>query len=140
MRREQAVPTPAPGPTPARDQPVGVSPESAGQAAAVEILAATPTQALARPGDTIEFYTRFHLAPPPGRGGAYVEATWVLKRDGRSLGQPGATSVFAKAGIGTLSTALTLPAGMAPGRYTVEHRIETENGEDSARSHFSVSR
>ncbi|MDQ3583368.1 MAG: hypothetical protein M3495_17940, partial [Pseudomonadota bacterium] len=131
VRGEQAVPTPAPG-------PVGVSPESTGQARAVEILAATPTQALARPGDTIEFYTRFHLAPPPGRGGAYVEATWVLKRDGRSLGQPGATSVFAKAGDGSLSTALTLPAGMAPGRYTVEHRIETENGEDSARSRFSV--
>ncbi|MBA2593803.1 MAG: protein kinase [Gammaproteobacteria bacterium] len=131
VRGEQAVPTPAPG-------PVGVSPESTGQARAVEILAATPTQALARPGDTIEFYTRFHLAPPPGRGGAYVEATWVLKRDGRSLGQPGATSVFAKAGDGSLSTALTLPAGMAPGRYTVEHRIESENGEDSARSHFSV--
>ncbi|MGH8478724.1 MAG: protein kinase domain-containing protein [Gammaproteobacteria bacterium] len=143
MRREQApsltpVPKPAPGPTPARDQPVGVSPEPAGRAAAVEILAATPTQALARPGETIEFYTRFNLAPPLGRGGAYVEATWVLERDGRSLGQPGATSVFAKAGIGTLSTALTLPAGMAPGRYTVEHRIETENGEDSARSRFSV--
>jgi serine/threonine protein kinase len=143
MRREQApspipVPKPAPGPTPARDPPVGVSPEPAGQAAEVEILAATSTQALARPGNTIEFYTRFHLAPPPGRGGAYVEATWVLKRDGRSLGEPGAASVFAKAGIGTLSTALTLPAGMARGHYTVEHRIETENGEDSARSHFSV--
>ncbi|MGH8588308.1 MAG: protein kinase domain-containing protein, partial [Gammaproteobacteria bacterium] len=143
MRREQApsptpVPKPAPGPTPARDQPVGVSPEPSDQAAAVEILAAAPTQALARPGNTIEFYTRFQLVPPPGRGGAYVEATWALKRDGRSLGQPGATSVFAKAGIGTLSTALTLPAGMAPGRYTVEHRIETENGGDSARSHFSV--
>ena len=59
-----------------------------------------------------------------------MEATWALKRDGRSLGQPGATSVFAKAGDGTLSTALTLPPGTAPGRYTVEHRIETENGED----------
>ena len=138
MRSEQAVPEPAPGPTPARDQPVGVWPEPAGQAAAVEILAAAPTQALAGPGDTIEFYTRFHLVPPPGQAGAYVEATWTLKRDGRSLGQPGATSVFAKAGDGTLSTALTLPPGMAPGRYTVEHRIETENGEDSASSHFSV--
>ena len=69
MRSEQAVPEPAPGPTPARDQPVGASPEPAGQAAAVEILAAAPTQALAGPGDTIEFYTRFHLVPPPGRGG-----------------------------------------------------------------------
>ncbi|MGH8565161.1 MAG: protein kinase domain-containing protein [Gammaproteobacteria bacterium] len=143
MRREQApsptpVPKPAPGPAAARDQPAGVSAEPAGQAAAVEILAATPTQTLARPGNTIEFYTRFQLVPPPGRGGAYVEATWALKRAGRSLGQPGGASVFAKAGIGTLSTALTLPAGMAPGRYTVEHRIETENGEDSARSHFSV--
>ncbi len=141
MRREQAPsprPVPKSAPTPARDQAVGVSPEPAGQAAAVEILAAAPTQTLARPGNTIEFYTRFQLVPPPGRGGAYVEATWELKRDGRSLGQPGITSVFAKAGIGTLSTALTLPAGTAPGRYTVEHRIETENGEDSARSHFSV--
>lgn len=141
MRREQApslTPVPAPGPTPPRDQSVGISPEPAAQATGVEILAAIPTQVLARPGNTIEFYTRFHLVPPPGRGGAYVEATWALKRDGRSLGQPGATSVFAKAGSGTLSTAFTLPAGMAPGRYTVEHRIETENGEDSARSHFSV--
>jgi hypothetical protein len=138
MRSEQAVPEPAPRPTPARDQLVGVSPEPAGQVAAVEILAAAPTQALAGPGDTIEFYTRFHLVPPPGRRGAYVEATWALERDGRSLGQPGATSVFAKAGDGTLSTELTLPPGMAPGRYTVEHRIETENGGDSARSHFSV--
>jgi len=138
MRSEQAVAEPAPGPTPARDQPVGAWPEPAGQAQAVEILAAAPTQALAGPGDTIEFYTRFYLVPPPGRTGTYVEATWALKRDGRSLGQSGATSVFAKAGDGTLSTALTLPPGMAPGRYTVEHRIETENGGDSARSHFSV--
>jgi len=67
-----------------------------------------------------------------------VEATWILKRDGRSLGEPGATSAFAKSGIGLLSTALTLPVGTVPGSYTVEHRIETENGRDSARSQFSV--
>ncbi|MGQ0593380.1 MAG: protein kinase domain-containing protein [Gammaproteobacteria bacterium] len=110
-----------------------------GPAATVAILEAAPTRALVRPGDTIEFYTRFNLVPPPGRPDAQVEATWVLKRDGRSLGQPGATTAFAKAGIGTLSTALTLPVGTAPGRYTVEHRIETESGrDDSASSQFSV--
>lgn len=49
-----------------------------------------------------------------------------------------ATSAFAKAGIGLLSTALTLPVGTVPGRYTVEHRIETENGRNSARSQFSI--
>lgn len=48
------------------------------------------------------------------------------------------TSAFAKAGIGLLSTALTLPVRTAPGRYTEEHRIKTENGRDSARSQFSV--
>ncbi|MGH8478291.1 MAG: protein kinase domain-containing protein [Gammaproteobacteria bacterium] len=109
-----------------------------GPAAAVAILEAAPTRTLVRPGDTIEFYTRFNLVPRPGRPDIHVEATWVLKRDGRSLGQPGATSAFAKAGIGLLSTALTLPVGTAPGRYTVEHRIETENGRDSASSQFSV--
>ncbi|MGH8566470.1 MAG: protein kinase domain-containing protein [Gammaproteobacteria bacterium] len=107
-------------------------------AAAVAILEAAPTRALARPGDTIEFYTRFNLVPPPGRPDAHVEATWVLKRDGRNVGQPGATSAFARAGIGLLSTALTLPVGTAPGRYTVEHRIETETGRDSASSQFQV--
>ncbi|MDQ3583297.1 MAG: hypothetical protein M3495_17565, partial [Pseudomonadota bacterium] len=88
-------------------------------AATVAILEAAPTRALVRPGDTIEFYTRFNVVPPPGRPDAYVEATWILKRDGRSLGQPGATSAFAKSGIGLLSTALTLPGGTVPGRYTV---------------------
>jgi hypothetical protein len=107
-------------------------------AATVAILEAAPTRALVRPGDTIEFYTRFNVVPPPGRPDAYVEATWILKRDGRSLGQPGATSAFAKSGIGLLSTALTLPVGTVPGRYMVEHRIETDNGRDSARSQFSV--
>ena len=43
-----------------------------------------------------------------------------------------------KAGVGLLSTALTLPVGTAPGRYAVEPGIETENGRDSARSEFSV--
>jgi len=51
-------------------------------AAAVAILEAAPTRALVRPG--------FNLVPPPGRPDAHVEATWILKRDGRSLGQPGA--------------------------------------------------
>jgi len=55
-------------------------------AAAVAILEAASTRALVRPGDTIEFYTRFNLVPPPGRPDAYVEATWILKRDAEAWG------------------------------------------------------
>lgn len=47
--------------------------------------------------------------------------------DGRSLGQPGATSAFAKAGIGLLSTALTLPVGPLRGaiRSSIASRPRT---------------
>lgn len=119
--------------------PATARPDQAGaRGGAVEILQAAPTQMLARPGETVEFLTRFRLDALEDRADTYVEATWVLHKDGRRLGQPGVSQVFAKTGIRTLSTALTLPPRMTAGRYTVEHRVRTEGGEDSARSHFSV--
>ena len=39
----------------------------------------------------------------------------MLKRDGRSLGEPGAASVFAKAGIGTLFDRAYPPCGHGAG-------------------------
>jgi tetratricopeptide (TPR) repeat protein len=115
------------------------SPEAQPQAATVvEILEAAATQLRARPGETIEFYTRFRVTPPPGRSDAYVVAVWVLKRNGRSLGEPGAKGAFAKAGVSTMSTRFALPPGISAGRYTVEHKIQSESAEITARSQFTV--
>lgn len=99
------------------------------------LLEAAPTRALVRPGDTIEFYTRFKLVLPPGRPDAHVEATWGSEMRWPKPRATGRRPTFAKAGIGLLSTALTLPVGTAPGRYTVygraPHRDRGRSGQCS---------
>ncbi len=113
-------------------------PEPAAPGTVVEILEAAAVPARARPGETVEFYTRLRVVPPRGRSDAYVVAAWLLKRNGRGLGEPGAKGAFAKPGVSTMSTRLTLPPGMGTGRYMVEHRVQSETAEATARSYFSV--
>jgi tetratricopeptide (TPR) repeat protein len=104
----------------------------------VQIQRATSSQAKARPGETVEFFTEFSVSLPSGQKYEYVEATWALKRKGKRVGEEGVTMFFAKPGVNSVSNRLTLPTGIPPGQYIVEHRVEAGNGAAVATSSFSV--
>jgi hypothetical protein len=104
----------------------------------VKIQKATPSLPTARPGETIRFYTEYSLTLPAGTKYTFLEATWVLKRNGKKMGKEGIFSRMVKPGVNTVSTELTLPQYTKPGRFMVEHKVQAGDSTDVAKSYFSV--
>ncbi|HYE34741.1 serine/threonine-protein kinase [Methylocaldum sp.] len=104
----------------------------------VKIQSATATPSQVRPGETVDFVTKYNLTLPAGIRDTEVELSWVLKVNGRRIGKEGADFKLAKNGINTASNELTVPPYMKPGTYTVEHRVRAGNSKDVIKSYFSV--
>jgi methionine-rich copper-binding protein CopC len=104
----------------------------------VKIQKATASRVTAKAGDTVEFLTEYLLTLPEGARRKFVEATWVLKRNGKKIGTEGISARMAKAGVNSAANELTLPPRVKPGTYVVEHRVRAENSYDVAQSSFSV--
>ncbi|MGH8523639.1 MAG: protein kinase domain-containing protein, partial [Gammaproteobacteria bacterium] len=104
------------------------------------IQEAAPSRFRVQPGETVGFYTEYSLTLPPKDKHAYVQATWVLLKNGRRIGQEGMDYGFAKPGRNTAATELSLPPWTESGQYTVEHRVQVGDSFDVARSHFVVVR
>lgn len=93
-----------------------------------------------RPGETVRFYTTYSLALPESDTEAHVKATWVLVRNGRKIGREGIDNRYARAGLNTAVTELTLPSRTASGQYTVEHRVQVGDSFAVAHSRFVLAR
>jgi serine/threonine protein kinase len=104
----------------------------------VKIQKATASRVTAKAGDTVEFLTEYLLTLPEGARRKFVEATWVLKRNGKKIGTEGISARMVKAGVNSAANELTLPPRVKPGTYVVEHRVRAENSYDVAQSSFSV--
>ncbi|MGH8490489.1 MAG: protein kinase domain-containing protein [Gammaproteobacteria bacterium] len=104
------------------------------------IQAAAPSRLRVQPGETVRFYTEYSLTLPARDKHAYVQATWVLLKSGRRIGQQGMDYGFAKPGRNTAATELPLPSWTKSGQYTVEHRVQVGESFDVARSYFVVAR
>ncbi|MGH8532432.1 MAG: protein kinase domain-containing protein [Gammaproteobacteria bacterium] len=106
----------------------------------ISIREVTPSLARVRPGETVRFYTTYSLSLPESDTEAHVKATWVLLRGGRKIGRAGIDNRYARAGLNTAVTELTLPPRTASGQYTVEHRVQVGNSFDVAHSRFVLAR
>ncbi|MCI0439511.1 MAG: hypothetical protein L0177_10310, partial [Chloroflexi bacterium] len=118
----QTVETPALAQSPTQD--LAGAEKGPTEVARLAIRQAVSSLTKGRPGETVEFYTEYSVTPPAGKKDAFVEATWVLMRNGKRLGEEGYQYKLVKPGVHTASTKLTLPPWAAPGRYTVEHRVQ----------------
>ncbi len=112
----------------------------ASQTRQVSIREVTPSRARVRPGETVRFYTGYSLTLPASDNEAHVKATWVLLRGGRKIGREGIDNRYARAGLNTAVTELTLPSRTASGQYTVEHRVQVGESFDVAHSSFVLAR
>ena len=106
----------------------------------VSIREVTPSRLRVRPGETVRFYTEYSLSLPAGDKEAHVKATWVLLRGGRKIGREGIDNRYARAGLNTAVTELTLPPRTASGQYSVEHRVQVGDSFDVAHSRFVLAR
>lgn len=106
--------------------------------ALVKIQKATSSLPTARPGETIRFYTEYSLTLPAGTKYTFLEATWVLTRNGKKMGKEGIVSRMVNPGVNTASTELILPQYTKPGRFMVEHKVQAADSSAVAKSHFSV--
>ncbi|CAN5681152.1 hypothetical protein BH18PSE1_BH18PSE1_02090 [soil metagenome] len=104
------------------------------------IQEAAPSRLRVQPGETVRFYTEYSLTLPARDKHAYAQATWVLLKKGRRIGQEGMDYGYAKPGRNTAATELPLPSWTKSGQYTVEHRVQVGDSFDVARSHFFVAR
>ena len=114
--------------------------EKPADAVQLTIQEAAPSRFRVQPGETVRFYTEYSLTLPARDKHAYVQATWVLLKNGRRIGQEGMDYGFAKPGRNTAATELPLPSWTKSGQYTVEHRVQVGDSFDVARSHFVVAR
>ena len=112
----------------------------ASQTKQVSIREVTPSRARVRPGETVRFYTTYSLTLPENDTEAHVKAGWVLLRNGRKIGREGIDNRYARAGLNTAVTELTLPSRTASGQYTVEHRVQVGDSFDVAHSRFVLAR
>jgi plastocyanin len=106
----------------------------------VAIREVAPSRVRVRPGETVRFYTEYSLTLPASDKEALVKATWVLLRNGRKIGREGIDNRYARAGLNTQVTELTLPPSAASGQYTVEHRVQVGDSVDVAHSRFVLAR
>ncbi|MGH8469600.1 MAG: hypothetical protein ACREVY_11675, partial [Gammaproteobacteria bacterium] len=106
----------------------------------VSIREVTPSRVRVKPGETVRFYTEYSLTLPASDTEAHVKATWALLRNGRKIGREGIDNRYARAGLNTAVTELTLPPRTASGQYTVEHRVQVGNSFAVAHSHFVLAR
>ncbi|MFH0351654.1 MAG: serine/threonine protein kinase [Chromatiales bacterium] len=114
--------------------------EKPADAVQLTIQEAAPSRFRVQPGETVRFYTEYSLTLPARDKHAYVQATWVLLKNGRKIGQEGMDYGFAKPGRNSAATELPLPSWTKSGQYTVEHRVQVGDSFDVARSHFVVVR
>ncbi|MFH0341773.1 MAG: serine/threonine protein kinase [Chromatiales bacterium] len=127
------------------DEAAAIAPESETVAGIrdelkVSIREVAPSRERVRPGETVRFYTEYSLSVPASDQEAHVKATWVLLRDGRKIGREGIDNRYARAGLNTAVTELTLPPRTASGQYTVEHRVQVGDSFDVAHSRFVLTR
>ncbi|MGH8490354.1 MAG: serine/threonine protein kinase [Gammaproteobacteria bacterium] len=106
----------------------------------VSIREATASRVRVRPGETVRFYTDYSLTLPARDKEAHVKATWALLRGGRKIGREGIDNRYARAGLNTAVTELTLPPRTASGQYTVEHRVQVGDSFDVAHSRFVLAK
>ena len=106
----------------------------------VSIREVTSSRVRVRPGETVRFYTEYSLTLPAGDTEAHVKATWVLLRNGRKIGREGIDNRYARAGLNTALTELTLPPRTASGQFTVEHRVQVGDSFAVAHSRFVLAR
>ena len=113
---------------------------TARQTKQVSIREVTSSRVRVRPGETVRFYTEYSLTLPAGDTEAHVKATWVLLRNGRKIGREGIDNRYARAGLNTALTELTLSPRTASGQFTVEHRVQVGDSFAVAHSRFVLAR
>ena len=113
---------------------------TARQTRQVAIREVAPSRVRVRPGETVRFYTEYSLTLPASDTEALVKARWVLLRNGRKIGREGIDNRYARAGLNTQVTELTLPPSAASGQYSVEHRVQVGDSFDVAHSRFVLAR
>ena len=106
----------------------------------IAIREVAPSRVRVRPGETVRFYTEYSLTLPASDTEALVKARWVLLRNGRKIGREGIDNRYARAGLNTQVTELTLPPSAAFGQYSVEHRVQVGDSFDVAHSRFVLAR
>ena len=127
--------------TPAKEQGPGTTAErkrGTGTHVLVQIQRASSSLTKARPGDTVGLLTEYAMSTPAGQKYEYVEVSWILKRNGKKLGQEGMTAGIKESGVNSASNHISLSDRVTPGRYVVEHRVRAGDSVDTATTEFLV--
>ncbi len=125
-------------PAAVNEEEPATSASSAGGLTTVSIRRASSNFDIVSPGETIQFSTEYYVGLPPDQTREWAEIQWILKRDGRKLGQEGSDSRKISGGANVATNEFTLPSYMKPGRYTVEHRVRVGDQTATARTYFTV--
>jgi hypothetical protein len=90
-------------------------------------------------GESVKITTDYSVALPRGMNQATVSESWVLKKDGNKVANLPTKSASRSAGGWQSDAEITIPSGVAPGTYVIEHRVQAGSSYDTDESVFVVS-
>lgn len=91
-----------------------------------------------RAGQTIDITTDYSVLLPGGQRSTGVTETWVLKKDGKQVAKLPSKSSSRAAGGWAAQAEITVPPGIEPGTYVIEHQIKSGSSYDTDESTFVV--
>jgi len=104
----------------------------------VKIRKGTSAPATVRPGSTVNVVTDYSLMTPKAMSGTNVEESWVLKKDGKVLGNIPPQRNYRAAGGWSAESGITIPRNAQPGTYVIEHKVQAGSSYDTDESTFVV--
>lgn len=91
-----------------------------------------------RAGDAIDITTDYSVLLPSGKSATGVTETWVLKKDGNQVAKLPAKNSSRAAGGWSAEAEITVPPGIEPGTYVIEHQVKAGSSYDTDESTFVV--
>lgn len=104
----------------------------------VKIRQGSSSPKTVRAGQSIDINTDYSVLLPSGRASTNVTETWVLKKDGQQVAKLPAKSSTRSAGGWAAQAEITVPSGIEPGTYVIEHRVKSGSSYDTDESTFVV--
>ncbi|EIC20180.1 hypothetical protein [Thiorhodovibrio frisius] len=104
----------------------------------VKIRQGSSSPKTVRAGQSIDINTDYSVLLPSGKSSTSVTESWALKKDGKEVAKLPSKNSSRTAGGWAAEAEITVPSGIEPGTYVIEHRVKSGSSYDTDESTFVV--
>jgi len=104
----------------------------------VKINKSSNSPRTAKIGQTVNILTDYSVRLPRSESAVSVKESWTLKKNGKAVTSLPAQTNEREDGGWAAKAEISIPAGIAPGTYMIEHRVQASSSYDTSTSQFVV--